>query len=252
MKTLVMLPGLIALLLAGGLPAAESQNLPAPAEIQGLPCQGTVRFFANGRIAFCTLSRDQKIGDLLLPAETEVAFTPTGEWCEMLLGADATVFHLRLPAKSRVFAACRFGYPSIWPAHDMVIQGQLCTARDDGIGHYLYPSGRLRGVWLKKATVIDGVPCTSSPNPITMPFRVLFFGTVRMAWFHENGRLQQAMLARGCTIQGHAFKKGDIISLSPEGNLEFPAKHWGDETSGPVAPPWWPKSKPQSKPTPQQ
>ena len=244
----LLLPVMLSFLLSASLPAAPRQELSAPADIQGVPCRGPVRFHDNGRLAACTLARAAEVGGFLLPAGTEVFFTPGGEWSELVLGAEATVFHLALPAGSRVFAASRFGYPSIWPARALVIQGQLCSARDDGIGHYLYPSGRLQGIWLTHATEIDGVPCTSSANPLIMPARSLFGGTTRMAWFHENGRLEQAMLARDCVIQGHAFRRGDLVSFDAEGKLEFPAHRLGDETRGPVAPPWWPRAKNTNRP----
>jgi hypothetical protein len=45
-----------------------------------------------------------------------------------------------------------------------------------------------------------------------------------MAWFHDNGHLQQAMLSRDVTLQGHSFKKGDVINLDPDGKVDLKAK----------------------------
>jgi hypothetical protein len=48
-----------------------------------------------------------------------------------------------------------------------------------------------------------------------------------MAWFYENGHLQQGMLAHDATIQGHAFKKGDLVSMTPDGRVDLTAKPLG-------------------------
>ena len=104
----LLLPVMLSFLLSASLPAAPRQELSAPADIQGVPCRGPVRFHDNGRLAACTLARAAEVGGFLLPAGTEVFFTPGGEWSELVLGAEATVFHLALPAGSRVFAASRF------------------------------------------------------------------------------------------------------------------------------------------------
>lgn len=49
------------------------------------------------------------------------------------------------------------------------------------------------------------------------------------------------MLSRDYTIQGHDFKKGNFISLSQEGKVDLMAKKLGEESRGPVKPPWWPQ-----------
>jgi hypothetical protein len=225
----------------GALAGEKTENLAQPTEIQGLPCQGRVNYFENGQIQDCTLARAHTLMGQLLPAGTEILFTPSGGIWNYLLGRDATISGQPLPAGSRVFGADMLGRVRFWPSRDILIQGHLCKAVDDGIGHYMYPDGKLCAIWLKQDEVIDGVYCTSSANMLTMPLHVLFLGTERMAWFYEDGRLRQAMLSRDCTVQGHAFKKGDVISMDPEGKLDLSPWKLGAETRGPVKPPWWPK-----------
>jgi hypothetical protein len=202
-----------------------------------------VDYFENGRIQSCILARDHTLVGQPLPEGTEVLFTPGGKVWNYLLGRDATICGLPLPAKSRVFGADMFGRIRFWPSRDILIQGHLCKAVDDGIGHYMYRDGRLCAIWLKQDEVIDGVPCTSSASMVAMPLRVLFLGTERMAWFYEDSRLRQAMLSRDFNVQGHAFKKGDVISLDPDGKLDLSPGKLGAETTGPVKPPWWPRKQ---------
>lgn len=47
------------------------------------------------------------------------------------------------------------------------------------------------------------------------------FRTQRMAFFYESGRLRQAHLARDVTIQGHSFKKGNVVGFSPAGVVDL-------------------------------
>jgi hypothetical protein len=58
-----------------------------------------------------------------------------------------------------------------------------------------------------------------------------------MAFFHAHGHLSQAMVSRVCTLQGHAFDKGDVLLLYPESGLELGAKRLGKETRVPLRPP---------------
>ena len=56
-----------------------------------------------------------------------------------------------------------------------------------------------------------------------MGLRAMSLGTRRMAWFYDNGRLQRAMLSRDAVIQGHTFKRGDIIRLRRDGTVDLTA-----------------------------
>lgn len=238
MKTSRILPCLSALAVvtySGGLiPAATAPEPNQIAEIQGLPCQGKVDFFANGKIRSCSLARDHPVMGQLLPAGSRIFFTDDGRVRECLLGRQATLYGQLWPAHSRLWPVDRLGRIRFWPGQDMLIHGYVCKAVDDGVGHYLYAGGKLCAIWLKETAVIDGVPCTSSTSG--MPLRVSFFGIDRMAWFHENGHLRQGLLARDCTLQGHAFKKGDVICLNPEGGIDLTAKTIGADSRGPRGP----------------
>jgi hypothetical protein len=49
-----------------------------------------------------------------------------------------------------------------------------------------------------------------------------------MVWFYDDGHLQQAMLSQDFSLQGHSFKKGDVISLGPDGQVDMNAKKLSD------------------------
>jgi hypothetical protein len=96
--------------------------------------------------------------------------------------------------------------------------------QDDGRGARLHRNGKLLAIWLAQDEMIDGVPCTSSGNPFRMGLTAARLGTQRMAWFYENGHLQQAMLSQDFIVQGHSFKKGEVISLTLDGQVDVHAK----------------------------
>lgn len=229
-----------------------------PAATPEMPCRGKPERYANGRIKSGVLAREYSIGGAKLPEGTSISFTRDGSPEECTLGGAATLrgyvfpagtrvkfgpqgrpFHCRLPqdlvfcgvplpAKSEVFFSNPYfedpkgeNQPQTWrcwfPTKTRV-QGHLCGATTDGVGQIFYTSGQLRALWLQENEEIDGVPCSS--KTLGLPLRVLTYGTDRMACFYPNGRLQQAMVARDCTIQGQNFKAGDIIRLTPEGALD--------------------------------
>ena len=227
-------------------------------EGQSWPCRGKPELYSTGKIKSCVLARKSSSGNVLLPEGTSISFTRSGIPEECTLGKTATVrgymfptgtrvrfgpqgnpahctlpqdtvFRgVPLPAKSEVFFGNPYfgdpvaeGYPNRWRCWFSVktrVQGHLCGATTDGVGQIFYASGQLRAIWLLEVEEIDGVPCAS--KTVGMPLRVRFYGTDRMVCFYESGRLQQAMVARDCTIQGQTFKAGDIIRLTPDGALD--------------------------------
>jgi len=250
--------------------AAKTQTLAAPTEIQGVPCQGRVVLRDDGSIKFCTLSRAHSVAGALLPAETELRFNDARELESCILGQAATVSGFPLPAGARVEfrkgrgfscplpqAAAIRGLPlpagttvffsngwepeirdtwRCWLPVKSLLQGHLCAVTDDGCGHVFYPSGKIRAIKLAQDEEIDGVPCTSSQNPLRLGTRVMFYGLDALAWFYEDGHLAQGMVSRKCTIQGREFKPGDIVRLTPEGRLDPTDKTLGASSRGPRVP----------------
>lgn len=219
-------------------------------EAQDWPCRGEPTLDAKGRMKACTLAREYIVVGTRLPAGTVIHFSE-GSPKTCTLGAEATVAGFRLPAATEVGfdlgrlryaklaqtltvrgndfpAGSRIYFQTIWmpdipgawhcalPA-PMVIQGHLC-ARGENLGQFYYPSGKLRATWLAADEEIDGVPCTTSKS-VLRP-RTLFYGLDTMVWFFENGRLQQAMLSRDCTLQGRVFKAANIVRLNADGTLD--------------------------------
>lgn len=193
----------------------------------GIPCAGTPSKYQTGKIKRCTLTREHRMGDQLLPPGSEVYLNETGALAQVVLGAEATFSGQLLPAKATVFFERDGRVRSFWLHEDAAIQGHRIWGHEDGQGNRLHPNGTVRAIWLAGDQEIDGIPCTTSGNVLRMGMRVMSLGTKRMAWFHDNGRLQQAMLSRDAVIQGHAFKKGDLISLRRDGTLDLAAPTLG-------------------------
>ena len=242
---------------------ASTKTLTEPTEVQGVPCQGRVELRGNGAIESCTLARDHTVAGYLLPAGTSVRFDEAGKVTSCVLGKRATLEGFVLPADSKVVfrnnrvLSCKlveatlirgvqlpaeatvfFRTPKNWESEvsgcwdcwlpkPVLIQGILCSPREDGCGHIFYPSGRIRSVKLEGDQEIDGVPCTSSSNLFRMGMKALFYGLDTCAWFYENGHLAQGWLARDCTIKGRDFKAGAIVRLAPDGTLDSAATTLG-------------------------
>ncbi len=224
--------------------------------IQGnvLPAGSELRFNKPGEGWWCRLARAATFSGLAFPPHGEVCFHENGEVASCRLSRDSAFLGSVLPAGSTIFLPRKsmvhafrdigWGGPScprVWLPADTRLQGHLCEATMNGVGHILYPDGKLRGIWLAHDEEIDGVPCTSSFKLFRMPWPKLTFGTDFMAWFYENGHLQQGMVSRQVTLQGRSFKAGDIISLTPAGRLQTTTKTLGAASHGPVMPPWWPR-----------
>lgn len=205
----------------GMMAAAKTQILEKPTEVQGMPCQGKVELNAHGGITSCTLSRDHVISGNLLPIGTRVVFSDAGALQRCKLGRDATVSGVTLPGNSTVFFNAQGQMDMCGLPTDTMIQGHLCKAGADAWCPEFYPDGKLRVAWLARDEEIDGVPCASA----SLGKEILRLVGVRagkpIARFYHNGRLQYAMLARDATIQGHAFRKGESIDLSPDGKLDL-------------------------------
>jgi hypothetical protein len=177
----------------------------------------------SGALESCTLAGPYVAGEHRLPPGSAVWFREDGSLRMSRLGADAPVSGQVLPTGTVLHFRPGNLLRHFWLPADTELQGHLVRSQSDGAGNRLHPNGRLLAIWLARDEDIDGVPCTSSGNPFRMGLGVIRLGTQRMVWFHDSGRLQQAMLSRDVELQGHRFEKGEVISLTPEGRIALGA-----------------------------
>jgi len=171
-------------------------------------------------LALCRLPRDTAVAGYPFPASSTLWFSEQGALAQARLGREAPVLGLTLPEGTQLFFRPDGSLRFFWLPRDTRLQGHLVRAQDDGQGNRLHPNGALRAIWLAEDETIDGVPCSSSGSVWRLGWRVIGLGTRRMAWFHDNGRLQQAMLGRDSVIQGRAMKAGEVVRLDAQGRLE--------------------------------
>lgn len=200
---------------------SSTQTLSEPTEINGVPCQVEVETNANDVITSCTLSRDYAISGNVLPRGTRVLFSDTGALTRCKLGRETVLSGVDLPSNSWVTFDVQGHMQTCGLAADTVIQGHLCKAGADVYCPWFFPDGKLSLAWLAKDEEIDGVPCAkvSIGKEFLVALRVVHWEPVTM--FYHDGRLRHAMLSHDATIQGHVFKKGDVVDFSPDGKLEL-------------------------------
>jgi len=187
-------------------------------------CASEVKYYQDGKPRSCQVANAFMVGGIEIPPRSSVAFRSDGEVGSAWLGKDSPVYGQILPEGTVLHFSSGGRLRHFWLPKDTVLQGHLVKSQDDGAGSRLHPNGKLLAIWLAQDEVIDGVPCSSSGNVLRMGFGVIRLGTQRMAWFHDNGRLQQAMLSRDFTLQGHSFKAGEVISLDLEGRVDLNVK----------------------------
>jgi hypothetical protein len=159
-----------------------------------MPNGSFVTFFKSGFPGMCTLSREASFNGLLLPANSKVMYNIYGQ---------------------------KIGF---WLAEKRSIQGVMIAHSWDGIVNKVHKNGKLKAVWLAEEQEIEGVPCTSSMNIFIYGMKAMHYGTKRMAFFYDNGKLQQAMISKDIEIQGINFKKGELICFDKEGKIDRDAK----------------------------
>ena len=194
-----------------------------PAASDAVACVEPSQRHANGRLRQCELATDAIFGGQPMPAGSHITFGPDGVPGMAILSRASPVYGQPLPAGTVLhFAHGRLHH--FWLPADTMVQGHLVRAQHDGAGAQLHPNGRLKAVWLVHDEVIDGIPCTSSGNVLRMGLGVIRLGTMRMAWFRPNGRLQQCMLSRDVTLDGYALRRGDVIDLDVDGHVDLSAE----------------------------
>ncbi len=191
---------------------------------QIVQCANHIKYFRDGKPSSCQVSEAFMVGNIQIPSGSDISLRPNGEVGSAWLGQDGSVYGQPLPAGTALHFGEGVRLRHFWLPKDTVLQGHLARGQDDGAGNRLHPNGKILAIWLVHDEVIDGVPCTSSGNPFRMGFRSARLGTQRMVWFYDNGHLQQAMLSQDLVLQGHSFKKGEVISLGPDGKVDLNAK----------------------------
>ena len=192
--------------------------------IQGIPCKGEVKYFENNKLNSCFLAKDFTIEEYLLPAGTKLFLNNDGTLSRCIISKETNFFGQTLPAKTNVFLNMWENKLSFWLPENTIIQGYLIGASNDGIATPLYPNGKLKEIWLLNDTLIDKIPCTTSGNLFKYGWHVAHLGTERRVKFYDNGHLQRALLSRDVTIQGHSYKKGELIFLDKDGKIDLNVK----------------------------
>lgn len=226
MRTLV---SLVSYLICSGAASAQtlepiSQSSERAAQVA--QCANRIKYYEDGNPSSCQVSQAFMVGNIQIPSSSDISFRPNGDVGSAWLGKDGTVYGQPLPAGTALHFRKGDQLWSFWLPKGTVtvLQGHLVEGQDDGAGIRLHRNGKLLAIWLAQDEVIEGVPCTSSGNPFRMGLTAARLGTQRMAFFHDNGHLQQAMLSQDITLQGHSFKKGDVISLDGDGKVDLNAK----------------------------
>jgi len=196
---------------------ANSKKSETVTVVQGVPCEGKVELYSNGKIKSCCLAVSDSVSGNYLPAGSRLSFRQSGAIFDCILGGDASFFGQSLPKGTEVSFRPDSQFNCFWPPNDTMIQGHLVQPHIGGVGNKLYPNGTLRAFWLARDEVIDGVPCSSSKNVFKYGLRAITLGTNRMVYLHDNGHLRQAMLSRDCVFGDYAYERGDVVRFTPDG-----------------------------------
>ncbi len=192
--------------------------------IQGIPCKGEVKYFDNNKLNTCYLAKDFTIEGYLLPEVSKIFLSNIGKLDRSIISKETKFFGQALPAKTNVFFDFWGEKVSFWLPINTMIQGYLIGAMDDGPGIPLYQNGKLKEIWLLNDEVIDGVPCTTSGNVFKYGWHVVSLGTDRRVRFYDNGHIQRALLSKDIVVQGHSYKKGELIFFDKGGKIDLSDK----------------------------
>jgi len=119
----------------------------------------------------------------------------------------------QVPADAEVFWTGDGKRIGCFLPYDVMIQGVLCRGgRHRDWETVFYPDGKLYLAWLAKDQRIQDIPCMKA----TFLGELLRRGTAGVR-FHPNGRVARCRVSEACVIRGHAFKRGEMVYLDPNG-----------------------------------
>jgi hypothetical protein len=163
---------------AGSKPQTHRKKLDQPAEIQGYPCaKGYAWFFADGKLANCTVARETAFGEATIPA---------GSWITLLPDGRPRIAQMK---------------------HDAMVAGVTCMGGSwlgpsEGAMTAFYPSGKLEGCYLAGNQTVQGVPCMNGG--------IFGDGLGSGVGFYESGKLKSCKLTKdfGAQHKGERFVQG--------------------------------------------
>ena len=183
LKRIVSVAGLFCGLFAAGWAQSKPQTyrktLDQPTEIQAYPCaKGYAWFFADGKLANCTVSRDVAFGEATIPA---------GSWITLLPDGKPRIAQMK---------------------HDARVAGVTCRGGgllgpSEGPMVAFYPNGKLKQCFLAGDQTVQGVPCMSGG--------ILGDGFGGGVMFYESGKLKSCKL----TADFGGQHKGDRYMQKP-------------------------------------
>ena len=206
------------------LPVLDIPMVAGPVVAQSVPCDATPKRRSDGTIESCRLATAYRLGSIELPISTEVTFFKSGVVNGAKLGGPTAVDGEPLPDGATLyFTSAGLPYDfflernGLYKGHHLV----AISLGVHGVGHILRTDGKLKAIRLSEEETIDGIPCASTLPIFRGWWHGIRIGAQSQVWFYEDGRLQQAMLARDVTIQGHKFKAGDVVMLNRDGTLDL-------------------------------
>lgn len=201
--------------------AAPSRTVVGTELIDGMPCSGKVEFHEGGSLKRATLAREHEIAGNVLPAGTRVSFHEDGRLRECHLDAAGAVLSGRpLPKGTEVVFDGGGRLRNCLLPENTMIEGHLCLGKGTNWSTGFHPNGQLRLAWLARDEEIQGVPCLSAGGVLRAIGKALVGRNQGGVFFHENGNLSSALVSRDCVVQGRAFKRGELIRLDRDGNVQ--------------------------------
>ncbi|MFM7750498.1 MAG: hypothetical protein ACKPB0_08785 [Opitutaceae bacterium] len=201
--------------------AAPSRTVVGTELIDGMPCSGKVEFHEGGRLMRATLAREHEIAGNVLPAGTRVSFHEDGRLRECHLDAAGAVLSGRpLPKGTEVVFDGGGRLRNCLLPENTMIEGHLCLGKGTHWSTGFHPNGQLRLAWLARDEEIQGVPCLAAGGVLRAIGKALVGRNQGGVFFHGNGNLSSALVSRDCVVQGRAFKRGELIRLDRDGNVQ--------------------------------
>lgn len=163
----------------GAPPPTTHKTLDQPVVIQGYPCaKGHAWFFADGRLARCTVSQKIPFAEITIPSGSIISLLPNGKPDFVQMSHDA-------------------------PVRDFVCQGGSILGPGEGSVVGFYPSGKLKLCFLARDQEVQGIPCSKGG------FLASLNSQDPGVRFYENGNVHSCRLTKDFAGQraGTRFKQ---------------------------------------------